>query len=89
MRTSILDMQMKELDEALDQIDPMEPIERVERSLEAPQTKRRPAWCREIVHEAEKHGAPSSTFKESKRPQRFSGYVAQMAQISIAKPTSY
>lgn len=28
-------------------------------------------------------------FRESKRLQRFAGYVAQMAQISIAKPTSY
>lgn len=41
------------------------------------------------MHEAEKHGAPSCTFKESKRPQRFASYVAQMAQISIAEPTSY
>ena len=82
-------MQMEELDEPLDQIDPVEPIEQVERSLEAPQTKRRPSWCREIVHEVEKHGAPSGTFRESKRPQRFAGYVAQIAQISIAEPTSY
>ena len=81
--TSNLDMQMEELDERLDQIDPVEPIEQVDRSLEAPQTKRRPTWCREIMHEAEKHGAPSGTFRESKRPQRFAGYVAQMAQISI------
>lgn len=82
-------MQMEELDEPLDLIDPVEPIEQVDRSLEAPQTKRRPAWCREIVHEAKKHGAPSGTFKESKRPQRFVGYVEQMAQISIAEPASY
>ena len=41
------------------------------------------------MHEAEKHGVPSGTFRESKRPQRFAGYVAHMAQISIAEPTSY
>jgi hypothetical protein len=67
----------------------MEPVDHVERSLEAPPTKRRLAWCREILQEAGKYTTPSGTFKESKRPQRYSGYVAQMTQISDAEPTIY
>jgi hypothetical protein len=37
--------------------------------------------------EEKKHVAPSSTFKESNRPQRYSGYVALMSHISNAEPT--
>jgi hypothetical protein len=82
-------MQREELDEPLDLDDPVEPIEQVERPLDAPQSKRKLAWCREIMQEAKSHGSPSSTFRESKRPQRFASYVTQMSQISNAKPTTF
>jgi hypothetical protein len=39
------------------------------------------------MQEAKLHGALSGTFRESKRPQRFAGYVTQMSQISNAEPT--
>ena len=68
-------MQREELDEPLDLDDPVEPIEQVEKPLDAHQSKRKPAWCREIMQEAKSHGAPSGTFGESKRPQRFASYV--------------
>ena len=63
--------------------------DQIERSLEGPQDKRKPAWCREILQDAKKHGAPASTFRESKRPHRYSSYVVQMTQISTAKPSSF
>jgi hypothetical protein len=67
----------------------VEPIEQVERPLDVPQSKRKPAWCREIMQEAKSHGAPSGTFRESKRPQIFAGYVTHMSHISNAKPTTF
>lgn len=63
-------------DEILDSVDPMEPVVPSQRPRDAPPTKRRPTWLRETVQEAEKHTAPPDSFKESKRLQKFSGYVA-------------
>jgi hypothetical protein len=82
-------MEREELDEPLDLDDPVEPIEWVEKPLDVPQSKRKPAWCGEIMHEAKSHGAPSGTFRESKIPQRFAGYVTQRSQISNAEPTTF
>ena len=48
----------------------------IERLLEEPPVKRRPAWCKQILQEAEGHAAPKGTFRESKRPQRFSDMYA-------------
>ena len=39
-----------------------------EELLEVPPSKRRPAWYRETVQEAENHKASSETFRESIRP---------------------
>jgi hypothetical protein len=82
-------MQREELDETLDRYDLVEPIEQVERPLDAPHSKRKPSWCREIMQEAKSHGAPLGTFRESKIPQRFEGYVTQMSHISNAEPTTF
>jgi len=38
---------------------------------------------------AEKHAAPSGTFKESKRPHRFAGYVALVSNISDVEPSLF
>ena len=80
---------MEEPEELLDHVDIVDLVEHIERLLEVPPAKRKPAQCREILREAEKHASPSSTFRESNRPQRFSGYVALMAQIGNAEPTNY
>ena len=50
--------------------------------------KRRPAWAREIVQEAE-NGAPDETFRESKKPKTYSSYVALLLDIIDAEPTNY
>ena len=67
--------------------EPLEPVEELERTLEEPLTKRKPGWLKEIVEEAEKIAPPKGTFKESKRPHRYGGYVALMSNISDAEPS--
>ena len=51
--------------------------------------KRRSAWARELMQEAEKCGAPNRTFRESKKPKTYSNYVALLSNIIDAKPTNY
>ena len=68
----------REEEEFEDQIpDTLEDIEiPPEELLEVPPSKRRPAWYRETVQEAEKHKAPPGTFRESIRPQKYSGLMS-------------
>jgi hypothetical protein len=73
----------------MDQDSVLEPAEVLERSLEEPLIKRRPAWFKETLQEAEKHAAPSGTFGESKRPQRFASYVALVSNISDTEPSLF
>ena len=73
----------------MDQDAALEPVEVLERSLEDPPIKRRPAWFKETLQDAERHAAPSGTFRESKRPQRFVGYVALVSNISDAEPSLF
>jgi hypothetical protein len=67
----------------------LEPAEILERSLEEPPIKRRLTWLKETLQEAEKHAAPSETFRESKRPQRFTSYVALISNISDTEPSLF
>ena len=41
------------------------------------------------MQEAERHKAPSGTFRESKRLKRFSSYVALMTSLVNAKPSTF
>jgi hypothetical protein len=59
---------------------PHEPVELVI----APKTRKRPAWLESTLEEAKKHKSPSGTFKQSKKPKRFSSYAALM--ISLVNP---
>jgi hypothetical protein len=52
-------------------------------------TRKRPAWLRDSLQDAEGHAAPSGTFRESKRRQRFSSYMALMSHIIDSEPSSY
>ena len=54
-----------------------EPIEIVEEPL----AKRRVAWCRDVLKDAEKHGAPVGSTREGKKPDIYVGYVALMSDI--------
>ena len=73
----------------MDQDTPLEPAKVLERSLEEPPIKRRPAWFKETLHEAERHAAPSGTFRESIRPQSYASYVALVSNISDAEPSLF
>jgi hypothetical protein len=69
--------------------EPLEPAEELERTLEEPPAKRKPGWLKETMQEAEKIATPKGTFRESKRPHRFGGYVALMSSISDVEPSSF
>ena len=62
-----------------------EPIELVDE----PPTNRKSTWCRDVLRDVEKHGAPMGTSRECKQPDRYSGYVALMNSISELDPLSY
>lgn len=73
----------------MDQDIPLEPTEVLEKPLEEPPIKRRPAWFKETLHEAERRATPSGIFRESKRPQRYVGYVALVSIISDAESSLF
>jgi hypothetical protein len=51
--------------------------------------RKRPVWARQTLQEAEGHAVPRGTLRESKRPQRFSSYVAAMSHIIDSEPSCY
>jgi hypothetical protein len=51
--------------------------------------KRKPTWLRNTLQEAEKHVSPRGTFRERKKPHRFSSYMALMSHITDAEPSSF
>lgn len=67
----------------------LEPTEEVERSIEEPPAKRSLAWFRETMQEAEKYTISSRTFRESRRPQKYVGYVALVSQLNDAEPSLF
>jgi len=44
---------------------------------------------KKTLQEVEKHAAPSGTFKERKRPQRFASYVVLVSNISDTEPSLF
>jgi len=46
-------------------------------------SRKRPTWLRDTLHEAEGHSAPSGSSREKKRPQKFSSYSALMCTSLI------
>jgi transposase InsO family protein len=51
--------------------------------------KRKPAWARELIQDAEKYGAPEGTMRQSKKPKPFSSYVALMCDFVDKEPTCF
>jgi hypothetical protein len=49
----------------------------------------KPAWCREILKEAEKHAAPKGTFRESKKPYKYSSLIAQLNLVIDSEPSTF
>jgi hypothetical protein len=48
-------------------------------------TRKRPAWIHDTLHDVERHAALSDTFRERKRPLRFSSYMASISHIIDSK----
>jgi hypothetical protein len=69
--------------------EPLEPVEELERTLEESLAKRKTGWFKETVQEAKRIAAPKGTFRESRMPHRFGGYVALMSSISDVEPSSF
>jgi hypothetical protein len=61
---------------------PVEPVKVLE-------TRKRPAWLESTLQEAERHKAPSGTFRESKRPKRFSSYASLMTSLVNTEPSTF
>jgi hypothetical protein len=51
--------------------------------------RERPTWARQTLLEAERLAAPRDTFRESKRPQRFSSYVPALSHIIDTEPSCH
>jgi hypothetical protein len=68
-------------------------VEESKRSIDPPRetivTRKRQAWLRDTLEEVEGHTTPNGSFRESKRPHRFSSDVALMSKIIDAEPSTF
>jgi hypothetical protein len=51
--------------------------------------KRKPAWARELIQDAEKYGAPEITMRQSNNPKPFSNYMALMCDLVEKEPACF
>jgi hypothetical protein len=57
--------------------------------MEIPLIKRKPAWCQEILKEAENHSAPKGTFRERKKPDKYSSLIAKLNFVIDSEPSTF
>ena len=69
--------------------EPIDPVATVDIPEDMTVSRKRPRWAQQTLQDAEGHESPHGTFRESKRPQRFSSYVALMSHIIDSEPTTY
>ena len=62
---------------------PMDPID------PPPSLGKRPSWLRDTLEDVKGHMAPRETFRESKKPSRYHGYLAAMSTIVQSEPGSF
>jgi hypothetical protein len=67
----------------------IEPTELVDLPRDAAMIRKRPTWLRDTLQDANGHASPNGTFRESKRPHKFSSYLALMSHIIDSEPSSY
>lgn len=67
----------------------MEPQKPADSSREVITYKRKPGWARELIQDVENYGVPYKTFRERKRPQLYSNYVALVSNIIDVEPSNY
>lgn len=51
--------------------------------------KRKPAWARELIQDAEIYGAAEGSLRESKRPRIYSSYMALLSDIIDVEPSNF
>jgi hypothetical protein len=79
----------RETIELIDPIDLVDPIAPVDVSRDIAVGRKRPTWARQTLQEAEGHATPRGTFRERKRPHRYSCYVTTMSHIIDFEPSCY
>ena len=69
--------------------DKAEPQEQVETILEKDSHKRKLAWARELIREAERYGAPEGIHRERKRENIYNRYMSLLCDIINIEPSTY
>eukprot|EP00253_Pinus_taeda_P032120 PITA_32120 len=64
---------------------PSEPIQ----SVVVPTTRKRPYWLISTLEYAEGHEAAKGSYRESKKPKRYSGYAAYMTKLIEVEPSIF
>ena len=72
---------MPDVDEHMDPIDPP--------PQEPSSSKRRLSWLRETLEDAKRHIAPRGTFRESKKPNKYQGYLVAVSTIVQVQPCTF
>jgi hypothetical protein len=67
---------------------PMEPCENIDTYIIL-KNKKQPAWLEATLQDAKRIKVPEGTSRKSKRPKRFSSYVAYMTKILDEEPTTF
>jgi hypothetical protein len=75
--------------ETVDPVDPIELVHPIDVPREITMGRKRLAWARQTLQEADGHATPRGTFRESKRLQRFSSYIASMSHIIDSETSNY
>ena len=70
----------------LDGHDELEPQEPLSMTISH---KRKPAWAREVIQEAERFGAPKGSSRERKKSKPFSTYLALMCDLVDQEPACF
>eukprot|EP00253_Pinus_taeda_P007593 PITA_07593 len=74
----------------LDLVDePMEPIGPLDPPPWDPPIRKRPLWLCDTLQDADRHVAPRGTFRGSKKPCWFQGYIVAMSNIIQAEPCTF
>jgi hypothetical protein len=68
---------------------PVDPIALVDIPRDIATGHKKPIWARQTLQEVEGHAAPQGTFRESKRPKRFSSYFSSMSHIIDTEPSCH
>ena len=75
-------------DESIPDVEePMDPIDPPPH--EPSSSRKRPSWLKGLLDDAEGHVAPWATFRESKKPNRYQGYLTIMSTIIQNEPSSF